>query len=134
MTEALTGLSDEDAEGIQKVDTVSGATYSSNGIKEAVKDALHLETAEEDPEVPAEIPEAGTYRITVAVRSDVVDHSLVQGETAQAVLEVDEAGNMQLSYRMISGTDQEPLYILDFNGYYRENDRSGTLTMDGGLL
>ncbi len=32
---------------------------------------------------------------------------------------------------MISGTDQEPLYILDFNGYYRENDRSGTLTMEG---
>ncbi len=82
--------------GIQKVDTVSGATYSSNGIKEAVKDALHLETAEETPEVPEEIPEAGTYRITVAVRSDVVDHSLVQGDTAQAVLEVDEAGNMQL--------------------------------------
>ena len=131
MTEALTGLSDEDVEGIQKVDTVSGATYSSNGIKEAVKDALHLETAEETPEVPEEIPEAGTYRITVAVRSDVVDHSLVQGDTAQAVLEVDEAGNMQLSYRMISGTDQEPLYILDFNGYYRENDRSGTLTMEG---
>ena len=43
MTAGIVGLSDEDAEGIQNVDVVSGATYSSNGIKAAVRDALDLE-------------------------------------------------------------------------------------------
>ena len=81
--------------------------------------------------MPAEVPEAGTYTITVAVRSDVVDHSLVQTETAPAVLEVDEEGNMRLSYRMVSGTEQEPMYILGFNGYYVNNEDTGELSMEG---
>ena len=132
MTENMLGLSDTDAEGIQNVDAVSGATYSSNGIKAAVKDALNLETEEDQTSgVPAEVPEAGTYTITVAVRSDVVDHSLVQTETAPAVLEVDEEGNMRLSYRMVSGTEQEPMYILGFNGYYVNNEETGELSMEG---
>ena len=80
--------------------------------------------------VPAQVPEAGTYQVTVAVRSDVVDHSLVQTDTAQAVLQVDESGQMKLSYTMVSGTDQEPMYILGVNGYYVNNDRAGALSMD----
>ena len=47
-------------------------------IKEAVMNALGLEEEETSGNVPAQIPEAGTYQVTVAVRSDVVDHSLVQ--------------------------------------------------------
>ena len=29
---------------------------------------------------------------------------------------------MKLSYTMVSGTDQEPMYILGVNGYYVNND------------
>lgn len=132
MTAGIVGLSDEDAEGIQNVDVVSGATYSSNGIKAAVRDALDLEAEQEQPpELPAELPEPGTYEILVAVRSDVVDHSLIQTDTAPAVLQVEEDGTMRLSYRMVSGTDQEPMYILGFNGYYIDNEDSGELSMEG---
>lgn len=126
------GLADTDADGLKGIDGVSGATYSSNGIKEAVADALGLDLSGEVlPGVPAEVPEPGTYDVTVAVRSDVVDHSLVQTETADAVLTVDEAGQMSLSYRMVSGTEQEPMYILGFNGYYEDNDAARELTMEG---
>ena len=126
------GLADTDADGLKGIDGVSGATYSSNGIKEAVADALGLDLSGEAlPGVPAEVPEPGTYDVTVAVRSDMVDHSLVQTETADAVLAVDEAGQMSLSYRMVSGTEQEPMYILGFNGYYEDNDTARELTMEG---
>ena len=81
MRDRFLGLADDDAEGIRAVDAVSGATYTSEGIREAVANALGLELAEDTPAgVPDEIPEPGTYDITVAVRSDVVDHSLVQTE------------------------------------------------------
>lgn len=65
------------------------------------------------------------------IRSDVVDHSLIQTDTAPAVLQVEEDGTMRLSYRMVSGTDQEPMYILGFNGYYIDNEDSGELSMEG---
>ena len=74
---------------------------------------------------------AGHLWILVAVRSDVVDHSLIQTDTAPAVLQVEEDGTMRLSYRMVSGTDQEPMYILGFNGYYIDNEDSGELSMEG---
>ena len=131
MAEKLIGLGDTDRDGIQGLDAVSGATYSSNGIKGAVMNALGLKEEETSGNVPAQVPEAGTYQVTVAVRSDVVDHSLVQTDTAQAVLQVDESGQMKLSYTMVSGTDQEPMYILGVNGYYVNNDRAGALSMDG---
>lgn len=131
MAEKFIGLGDTDRDGIQELDAVSGATYSSNGIKEAVMNALGLEEEETSGNVPSQVPEAGTYQVTVAVRSDVVDHSLVQTDTTQAVLQVDDNGQMKLSYTMVSGTDQEPMYILGVNGYYVKNDRSGTLSMDG---
>src|SRR5699024_3430618 len=116
------------------LDAVSGATYSSNGIKNAVMDALGLEKEDTSGNVPSQTPEAGTYHVTVAVRSDVVDHSLVQTDTAQAVLQVEENGQMYLSYTMVSGTEQEPMYILGVNGYYVNNDRSGDLSMDRSLF
>ena len=127
----IIGLGDTDAQGLKGLDGVSGATYSSNGIKEAVASALGLSLEETAPGVPSQTPVAGTYDITVAVRSDVVDHSLVQTETAPAVLTVDESGQMTLSYTMVSGTDQEPMYILGFNGYYENNDTAAALTMEG---
>ena len=40
MAEKLIGLGDTDRDGIQGLDAVSGATYSSNGIKGAVMNAL----------------------------------------------------------------------------------------------
>lgn len=132
MAGSFLGLEDTDTDSLKEIDAVSGATYSSNGIKEAVADALGLDLSDSSaPAVPSETPEPGTYDVTVAVRSDVVDHSLVQTETADAVLTVEEDGQMRLSYRMVSGTDQEPMYILGFNGYYTDNDPEQELTMDG---
>lgn len=132
IAEKFLGLAEDDAEGIRELDAVTSATYSSNGIKEAVADALGLELAEESgDDVPAAIPGAGIYDVTVAVRSDVVDHSLVQTETTEALLEVTEDGEMSLSYTMVSGTDQEPMYILGFNGYYINNDPENALSMEG---
>ena len=98
IVEKFFGLADDDAEGIRELDAVTSATYSSNGIKEAVADALGLELAEENAgDVPDETQEPGTYDVTVAVRSDVVDHSLVQTETAKAVLTVSEDGQAFLT-------------------------------------
>lgn len=132
MVEKFFGMADDDAEGIRELDAVTGATYSSNGIKEAVADALGLELAEESSGgVPEKAPDPGTYEVTVAVRSDVVDHSLVQTDTATALLTVGEDGQMRLSYTMVSGTEQEPMYILGFNGYYEENDPANELSMKG---
>ncbi|MDD3338857.1 MAG: NEAT domain-containing protein [Lachnospiraceae bacterium] len=132
IADKLVGKSSTDAAGIAQVDAVSGATISSNAIKSAVKDALDLREEEQKPsDVPSQIPEAGTYDITVAVRSDVVDHSLVQEDTAKAVLQVEEDGTMQLAYTMVSGTSQEPMYILGFNGYYVNNDPSQGLSTEG---
>ena len=93
----IIGLGDTDAQGLKGLDGVSGATYSSNGIKEDVASALGLSLE----------------------------------ETAPAVLTVDESGQMTLSYTMVSGTDQEPMYILGFNGYYENNDTAAALTMEG---
>lgn len=132
MADNFVGLADTDAEAINSVDTVSGATVSSAGIREAVLDALDLELPGNEPAgAPAKAPEAGSYEVTVAVRSDVVDHSLVQTDTTTAELSVDKDGKMQLSYTMVSGTDKEPMYILGFNGYYADNDPAGNLTMEG---
>ena len=132
MKDSFLGLEDTDAEGIKEIDAVSGATYSSKGIKQAVAAALGLDITEQGPaDVPADIPEAGTYDITVAVRSEVVDHSLVETDTTQAVLEVDENGRMKITYTMVSGTEKEPMYILGVKGYYLNNDKTQELSTDG---
>lgn len=43
---------------------------------------------------------------------------------------------MTLSYKMVSGTVKEPLYVLGFNGYYQNNDTSSesNLTTEGASL
>lgn len=126
----MKGISATDAKKITDVDGVSGATISSNGIKKAVLNALDLKEETESTGRLESVPEAGNYQVKVSVRSDVVDHSLVETDTAVAQLTVDEAGKMQISYKMISGTEKEPMYILDFNGYYMGNDRTGNLTKE----
>ena len=131
MKDKFIGLNSDDIDSINDIDVVSGATISSNAIKGAVKDALSLEDDKVDVNVPSKVPEKGEYNVTVSVRSDVVDHSLVRYDTADAKLIVDEKGGMKLKYTNVSGTKEEPMYILGFNGYYIDNDPSKGLSMEG---
>ena len=139
MNQNLTGKYDTDVEGIANVDTVTGATYSSNAIREAVMNALDMEIpVEEVPEVTDEVKnglEEGVYKVTMKNITDVVAHSLVENETADAYVIVDEDGSMDIQYEMVSSTTKEPLQVLDFNGYYKNNDRSSTdnLTKEGAV-
>lgn len=139
MEKNLTGKYDTDAAGIAGVDVVTGATYSSNAIREAVMNALGMEIpVEEIPEVTEEVKnglEEGVYRVTIKNITDVVAHSLVGEETADAYVIVDEDGSMDIQYEMVSSTTKEPLQVLDFNGYYKNNDRSSAdnLTKDGAV-
>ena len=65
-------------------------------------------------------------------RTDVVDHGLVgESKKAGAYLRVDDAGKMWLTYKMVSGTTGEPLYVLGYNGYYPNGDTSKALSMEG---
>lgn len=124
MSENLKGKYDTDQAGIYSVDTVSGATVSSEAIRNAVLTALDLEVpVEEIPEAPESV-EAGTYTIEISNITDVVSHSLIENDRADAVLLVDENGTMELQYQMISSTEKEPLQVLGMNGYYKNNDRT----------
>lgn len=119
-----------------KLDGVSGATITSNAIREAVVDALDIQIEQEViPDAPTAIPAAGTYSIMMKDKTSVVDHSLVENEKTTGYLTVDKNGRMTLSYRMISGTSKEPLYVLGLNGYYAGNDTSSenNLSMSGVL-
>ena len=133
MKEKLTGLYINDTDKLNNLDTVSGATYSSNAVKQAVMKALGMEIYQEVlPDVPEKKPEAGTYRITVRGRTDISDHKLLgSSDKADAVLRVDTKGKMWLTYKMVSGDPGEPLWVLGYNGYYPENNTSGKLSMDG---
>ena len=131
MTDKIIGLPADDIDAINAVDGVSGATVSSNAVKGAVKNALGLEDEVIENDIPGAVPEEGEYNVTISVITDVVEHSLVQTPTTNAKLTVDEDGNMRLSYRMVSGTKEEPMYILAFNGYYEDNDPSKPLSMEG---
>lgn len=139
MNENLKGKYDTDQTGIYSVDTVSGATVSSEAIRDAVLTALDLEIpVEEIPEVTEEVKnglEEGVYKVTIKNITDVVAHSLVGEETADAYVIVDEDGSMDLQYEMVSSTTKEPLQVLDFNGYYKNNDRSSSsnLTKEGAV-
>lgn len=139
MKKNLTGKYDTDVDGIAGVDVVTGATYSSNAIREAVMNALDMEIpVEEIPEVTEEVKnglEEGVYKVTIKNITDVVAHSLVGEETADAYVIVDEDGSMDLQYEMVSSTTKEPLQVLDFNGYYKNNDRSSSsnLTKEGAV-
>lgn len=133
MKEKLTGLYINDTDKLNNLDTVSGATYSSNSVKQAVMKALGMEIYQEVlPDVPEKKPEAGTYRITVRGRTDMSDHKLLgSSDKADAVLRVDTKGKMWLTYKMVSGDPGEPLWVLGYNGYYPGNNTSGKLSMDG---
>ena len=133
MKEKLTGLYINDTDKLNNLDTVSGATYSSNAVKQAVMKALGMEIYQEVlPDVPEKKPEAGNYRITVRGRTDMSDHKLLgSSDKADAVLRVDTKGKMWLTYKMVSGDPGEPLWVLGYNGYYPGNNTSGKLSMDG---
>ena len=128
MKEKLTGLYMNDAQKLNDLDTVSGATYSSNAIKNATMNALGVKIEQEViPDAPTEKPAPGLYYIEMKDRTDVVDHGLV-GESKKAV---DNDGKMWLTYKMVSGTTGEPLYVLGYNGYYPNGDTTQPLTKEG---
>ena len=65
-------------------------------------------------------------------RTDVVDHGLVgESKKVGAYLRVDNDGKMWLTYKMVSGTTGEPLYVLGYNGYYPNGDTTQPLTKEG---
>ena len=128
MTSKMVGLSVDDAKALNGVDTVSGATYSSKAIKEAVMNALGVEIEKEViPEAPTKTPKAGAYTITIKNITDTVEHSLLEEDKETAYLTVGEDGKMSLSYD-VSG--ENGIQVLAYNGYYKNND-SSQLTMDG---
>lgn len=117
MKEKLTGLYMNDAQKLNDLDTVSGATYSSNAIKNATMNALGVKIEQEViPDAPTEKPAPGLYYIEMKDRTDVVDHGLVgESKKVGAYLRVDNDGKMWLTYKMVSGTTGEPLYVLGYN-------------------
>lgn len=133
MKEKLTGLYMNDAQKLNDLDTVSGATYSSNAIKTATMNALGVKIEQEViPDAPTEKPAPGLYYIEMKDRTDVVDHGLVgESKKAGAYLRVDNDGKMWLTYKMVSGTTGEPLYVLGYNGYYPNGDTTQPLTKEG---
>lgn len=133
MKDKLVGLYMDDADKLNKLDTVTGATYSSNAIKTATMNALGVKIEQEViPDAPEEKPEAGFYSIDIKDRTDVVDHGLVgESKKATAYLRVDNDGKMWLTYKMVSGTVGEPLYVLGYNGYYPGNNTESPLSTTG---
>ena len=133
MKDKLTGLYMNDAQKLNDLDTVSGATYSSNAIKTATMNALGVKIEQEViPDAPTEKPAPGLYYIEMKDRTDVVDHGLVgESKKVGAYLRVDNDGKMWLTYKMVSGTTGEPLYVLGYNGYYPNGDTTQPLTKEG---
>ena len=133
MKEKLTGLYMNDAQKLNDLDTVSGATYSSNAIKNATMNALGVKIEQEViPDAPTEKPAPGLYYIEMKDRTDVVDHGLVgESKKVGAYLRVDNDGKMWLTYKIVSGTTGEPLYVLGYNGYYPNGDTTQPLTKEG---
>ena len=83
------------------------------------------------PDAPTEPLQAGYYWVEIKDRTAVVDHGLVgESKKAPAYIRVDDQGKMWLTYKMISGTVGEPLYVLGYNGYYPNNDTTQKPSMD----
>lgn len=116
-----------DVKEITGVDAVSGATYSSNAIRDAILNALKLKQEEEVINLPTEKLAEGEYSVDIAYYTDKVKHSLVENDKTKAKIVVDKDGNMTLVTDIINGTSKEPLYIYGFNGYYEGNDTSKSL-------
>lgn len=127
------GKSTTDAKEIAGVDVVSGATYSSNAIRDAILSALDLTMPEEDINLPTEALEQGVYSVDIGYYTDKVKHSLIENEKKSAQLIVDKNGKMTLVTDIINGTDKEPLYVYKFNGYYADNDTSKDLLTDAAV-
>ena len=127
------GKSATDVNAIAGVDVVSGATYSSNAIRDAILNALDLEMPEEEITVPTEALKPGVYSVDIAYYTDKVKHSLVEDNKRSAQIVVDKDGNMTLTTDIINGTDKEPLYVYSFNGYYADNDTSKALKTDAAV-
>ena len=124
------GKSATDVNEIAGVDVVSGATYSSNAIRDAILNALDLKLPEEEINVPTEALKPGVYSVDIAYYTDKVKHSLVEEDKKSAQIVVDKDGNMTLTTDIINGTDKEPLYVYSFNGYYADNDLTKELKTD----
>ena len=116
-----------DVKEITGVDAVSGATYSSNAIRDAILNALELKQEEEVINLPTEKLAEGEYSVDIAYYTDKVKHSLVENDKTKAKIVVDKDGSMTLVTDIINGTSKEPLYIYGFNGYYEGNDASKSL-------
>ncbi|MDE6853296.1 MAG: FMN-binding protein, partial [Lachnospiraceae bacterium] len=121
------GKSATDAKEIEGVDAVSGATYSSEAIQSAVLHALELEATGEVITLPAEKLAEGIYQVDIAFYTAGTKHSLVENDKAKATITVDAEGNMTLTTAVVNGTEKEPLYFYEFNGYYEGNDVEGDL-------
>lgn len=133
LEEAYLGKSTADAKEISAVDIVSGATYSSKAIRDAILDALGLEPEQEENVLPTEKLKEGTYTVTISYYTDKIKHSLIEDETRQATIQVDADGNMTLITDIVSGSEKEPLYIYQFDGYYADNDVTKTLKTDADV-
>lgn len=133
MKDRLKGLYMNDAQKLNDLDTVTGATYSSNAIKTAAMNALGVKIEQEViPDAPTEPLQAGYYWVEIKDRTAVVDHGLVgESKKAPAYIRVDDQGKMWLTYKMVSGTVGEPLYVLGYNGYYPNNDTTQKPSMNG---
>ena len=115
---------------VAETDAVSGATYSSKAIRDAVMDALKVSYTPAQAPVPeALLP--GTYEVNVSYYTDVVKHYLTGQETSKATITVQKNGSAVIDIDIVNGTKSEPLYVLALNGYYPNNDLSQTLSMDG---
>ena len=85
MQGAWDGMSITDAESVYKVDTVSGATYSSKAIRDAVMSALSL-SYEEAITVPESVA-AGVYEVPVTYYSETAYHVLNGSERSKQSLQ-----------------------------------------------
>lgn len=133
LKEAFNGKSADDAEGIDGVEAVTGATYSSNAIKSAILNALSLAVEDEVINIPTEKLAQGEYTVDIAFYTDNVKHSLIENDKAKATIKVDADGKLTLTTDVINGTVKEPLYVLNFNGYYENNDISKALKTDADV-
>ena len=81
LEDAYLGKSTADAKEISAVDVVSGATYSSKAIRDAILDALGLEPEQEENVLPTEKLKEGTYTVMISYYTDKIKHSLIEDET-----------------------------------------------------
>ena len=97
LKDAYIGKSISNVKEIEGVDSVSGATYASHGIRDAIINALGLKATEEIINVPTEKLKEGTYTVDIAYTTDQVAHSLVEKAKNTATIKVDANGKATLT-------------------------------------